>query len=83
MLQALHYLKTKLEVMHRGNITFLVNRIIVVLLCRCEALHILINRRGEIKLCDFGISGKLVNSLAKTNIGCPPYLDVSTLLYNN
>ena len=83
MLQALHYLKTKVEVMHRGNITFLVNRIIVVLLCRCEAIQYPHQQKRGIKLCDFGISGKLVNSLAKTNIGCPPYLAVSTLLYNN
>ena len=38
--------------------------------------NILINRKGEIKLCDFGISGELVNSLAKTDIGCRPYLAV-------
>ena len=38
--------------------------------------NILMNRKGEIKLCDFGISGELVNSLAKTDIGCRPYLAV-------
>ena len=38
--------------------------------------NILMNRKGEIKLCDFGISGELVNSLAKTDIGCQPYLAV-------
>jgi serine/threonine protein kinase len=36
--------------------------------------NILINKKGEIKLCDFGIAGELVNSLAKTDIGCRPYL---------
>ena len=39
--------------------------------------NILINQQGEIKLCDFGIAGELVNSLAKTDIGCRPYLAVS------
>ena len=38
--------------------------------------NILINIDGEIKLCDFGIAGELVDSLAKTDIGCRPYLAV-------
>ena len=38
--------------------------------------NILMNRTGEIKLCDFGISRELVNSLAKTDIVCRPYLAV-------
>ncbi|CCE61985.1 hypothetical protein TPHA_0B03130 [Tetrapisispora phaffii CBS 4417] len=29
---------------------------------------------GSIKLCDFGVSGNLVASLAKTNIGCQSYM---------
>ncbi|RWS13206.1 dual specificity mitogen-activated protein kinase kinase 6-like protein, partial [Dinothrombium tinctorium] len=37
--------------------------------------NILINRKGEVKLCDFGISGHLVNSVAKTHdAGCKPYM---------
>ena len=42
--------------------------------------NILINRNGEIKLCDFGIAGELVNSFCQTDIGCKPYLAVSSLL---
>jgi len=35
--------------------------------------NILINRQGQVKLCDFGIAGYLVNSLAKTfEAGCKP-----------
>lgn len=37
--------------------------------------NILINRAGVIKLCDFGISGYLVNSVARTyDAGCRPYM---------
>jgi mitogen-activated protein kinase kinase len=36
--------------------------------------NILVNTRGEIKLCDFGVSGNLVASIAKTNIGCQSYM---------
>lgn len=35
------------------------------------------NRRGQVKLCDFGVSGQLEKSLAKTNIGCQSYMAVS------
>jgi len=35
---------------------------------------VLVNRKGDIKLCDFGISGELDKSLAKTNIGCQSYM---------
>lgn len=35
------------------------------------------DRRGNIKLCDFGISGQLVDSIAKTrDAGCRPYMAV-------
>lgn len=36
--------------------------------------NILINTRGQIKICDFGVSGNLVASMAKTNIGCQSYM---------
>lgn len=37
--------------------------------------NVLINRVGVIKLCDFGISGYLVNSVARTyEAGCRPYM---------
>lgn len=37
--------------------------------------NILINKAGIIKLCDFGISGYLVNSVARTyDAGCRPYM---------
>jgi len=62
VLSALKYLKEQLKVIHRdvkpSNI-----------LLRCTD-----TKKIEIKLCDFGIAGNLINSLAKTNVGCKPYM---------
>ena len=45
--------------------------------------NILIDVNGNIKLCDFGISGQLVDSIAKTrDAGCRPYMAVGTPLTN-
>lgn len=57
-LKALHFLKEELKVLHRD----------------VKPSNILINVNGEIKLCDFGIAGELVNSFVQTDIGCKPYL---------
>uniref|UniRef100_A0A8D9AN96 mitogen-activated protein kinase kinase n=1 Tax=Cacopsylla melanoneura TaxID=428564 RepID=A0A8D9AN96_9HEMI len=59
VLNALHYLHSKLQVIHRD----------------VKPSNILLDRRGAIKLCDFGISGQLVDSIAKTrDAGCRPYM---------
>lgn len=40
--------------------------------------NVLINTLGQVKMCDFGISGHLVDSVAKTmDAGCKPYMAVS------
>ncbi|KAK9240304.1 kinase-like domain-containing protein [Lipomyces kononenkoae] len=36
--------------------------------------NILASTNGTIKLCDFGVSGNLVASIARTNIGCQSYM---------
>uniref|UniRef100_A0AAY4D197 mitogen-activated protein kinase kinase n=1 Tax=Denticeps clupeoides TaxID=299321 RepID=A0AAY4D197_9TELE len=37
--------------------------------------NVLINTEGQVKMCDFGISGYLVDSVAKTmDAGCKPYM---------
>lgn len=41
--------------------------------------NVLINKEGHVKMCDFGISGYLVDSVAKTlDAGCKPYMAVSS-----
>ncbi|XP_021935684.1 dual specificity mitogen-activated protein kinase kinase 6 isoform X2 [Zootermopsis nevadensis] len=59
VVSALHYLYSELRVIHRD----------------VKPSNILINRMGEVKICDFGISGYLVDSVAKTiDAGCKPYM---------
>ncbi|XP_035274999.1 dual specificity mitogen-activated protein kinase kinase 5 isoform X9 [Anguilla rostrata] len=36
--------------------------------------NMLVNTRGEVKLCDFGVSTQLVNSIAKTYVGTNAYM---------
>ena len=38
--------------------------------------NFLINRKGEIKLCDFGISGITIDSYCRTYRGCEIYMSV-------
>jgi mitogen-activated protein kinase kinase 6 len=49
------------------------------LLSDVKPSNVLINILGQVKMCDFGISGYLVDSVAKTiDAGCKPYMAVST-----
>lgn len=39
--------------------------------------NILCNSSGQIKICDFGVSGELINSIADTFVGTSTYMSVS------
>jgi len=44
--------------------------------------NILLDTLGNVKMCDFGISGQLIDSVAKTrDAGCRPYMAVCLLLF--
>ncbi|XP_006819966.1 dual specificity mitogen-activated protein kinase kinase 3-like, partial [Saccoglossus kowalevskii] len=59
IVNALHYLHTQLKVIHRD----------------VKPSNVLIDRAGHVKMCDFGISGHLEDSVAKTmDAGCKPYM---------
>jgi predicted unusual protein kinase regulating ubiquinone biosynthesis (AarF/ABC1/UbiB family) len=38
--------------------------------------NILANTAGQIKICDFGVSGELINSIANTFVGTSTYMSV-------
>ena len=66
VVSALHHLHSQLKVIHRD----------------VKPCNILIDRKGCVKMCDFGISGYLVNSIAKTiDAGCKPYMAVSVFFF--
>lgn len=42
--------------------------------------NILFNSKGQIKICDFGVSGELINSIADTFVGTSTYMSVSFVI---
>ncbi|KAJ2398704.1 MAP kinase kinase Wis1 [Coemansia sp. RSA 2559] len=58
VVRGLKFLKSELNIIHRD----------------VKPTNILVNRKGEVKLCDFGVSGELNQSLAKTHVGCQSYM---------
>ena len=41
--------------------------------------NILCNSKGQIKICDFGVSGELINSIANTFVGTSTYMSVRAM----
>lgn len=63
VLKGLNYLHKRHQIMHRD----------------IKPSNILINTAGEIKLCDFGVSGQLIDSMANTFIGTRSYMSPERL----
>ena len=58
ILNGLNYLYETHRIMHRD----------------IKPSNVLVNSKGHIKLCDFGVSGELVNSIADTFVGTSTYM---------
>lgn len=63
VIRGLAYLRDALNIMHRD----------------IKPSNILLNSRGEIKICDFGVSGHLIDSIAQTFVGTRQYMSPERL----
>ena len=80
IVRGLKFLKDELQIMHRGMFgSFCDHQRAEMPQTDVKPTNVLVNAAGSIKLCDFGVSGQLERSLAKTNIGCQSYMAVRTM----
>lgn len=86
-LEGLTYLYDKHRIIHRGlsfSSYLLMNMLSLSVTTHAidiKPSNILCNSRGEIKICDFGVSGELINSIADTFVGTSTYMSVSAVAF--
>lgn len=80
-MDGLIYLYDEHRIIHRGK--FLILHLPTCLLiffslpnADLKPSNVLVNSQGQIKLCDFGVSGQLINSVADTFVGTSSYMSV-------
>jgi mitogen-activated protein kinase kinase len=81
VLSGLTYLYDVHRIIHRGKSSVLAPLETGSEICCADIKpsNMLVNSNGEIKICDFGVSGELINSIADTFVGTSTYMSVSPI----
>jgi len=84
VLEGLTYLYDVHRIIHRGELKDVSSFDFMPKLMVASDIkpsNILCNSQGQIKICDFGVSGELINSIADTFVGTSTYMSVRLHLF--
>ena len=71
--------KNELSLKQFADVSFLPGCAVIMYFIDIKPSNILFNSKGQIKICDFGVSGELINSIADTFVGTSTYMSVSAV----